>query len=233
LDRYKEIVFETADYMATFVDFDTQRQQYVLGPAVASAEEKHTDYVHNLNPTMELGYWKWALERPKSGVCGWTLPRNEQWQKVIDHLRRSRFATAFIRRWKIPVENSPARMATWLYGILPAAASIEMRCATRCMPFARRWKSNLGQPPWWQCVAARLNEPERAIQLLVGGDDKKLVPPVGLHHPAARPNSHVHARQCGWLAATAIWPPAGTAHRARAWLPKTWKVRYEGLQPAP
>ena len=62
LERYKEIVFETADYMATFVDFDAERKQYVLGPGVASAEEKHTDYAHNLNPTMELGYWKWALE---------------------------------------------------------------------------------------------------------------------------------------------------------------------------
>ena len=29
---------------------------------VGSADEKHTDYAHNLNPTMELGYWKWALE---------------------------------------------------------------------------------------------------------------------------------------------------------------------------
>ena len=62
LDRYKDIVFETADYMATFVDYDAQRKQYVLGPAVGTADEKHTDYAHNLNPTMELGYWKWALE---------------------------------------------------------------------------------------------------------------------------------------------------------------------------
>ncbi len=44
LERYKDIVFETADYMATFVDYDPQRKQYVLGPAVASADEKHTDY---------------------------------------------------------------------------------------------------------------------------------------------------------------------------------------------
>jgi hypothetical protein len=44
--------------MATFVDFDPQSKQYVLGPGVSSADEKHTDYAHNLNPTMELGYWK-------------------------------------------------------------------------------------------------------------------------------------------------------------------------------
>ena len=43
-------MFETADYMATFVDYDPQRKQYVLGPGVASADEKHTDYAHNLNP---------------------------------------------------------------------------------------------------------------------------------------------------------------------------------------
>jgi len=43
LERYKTIVFETADYMATFVDFDPERKQYVLGPAVGTADEKHTD----------------------------------------------------------------------------------------------------------------------------------------------------------------------------------------------
>ena len=71
LERYRRIVFETADYMATFVDFDPQRRQYVLGPGVASADEKHTDYAHNLNPTMELGYWKWALETARNGVSAW------------------------------------------------------------------------------------------------------------------------------------------------------------------
>jgi hypothetical protein len=62
LERYKDIVFETADYMATFVDYDPQRKEYVLGPGINSADEKHTDLAHNLNPTMELAYWKWALE---------------------------------------------------------------------------------------------------------------------------------------------------------------------------
>jgi hypothetical protein len=43
LERYKDIVFETADYMATFVDYDPQRKEYVLGPGINSADEKHTD----------------------------------------------------------------------------------------------------------------------------------------------------------------------------------------------
>ena len=36
LDRYTNIVFETADYMATFVDYDPARKQFVLGPGINS-----------------------------------------------------------------------------------------------------------------------------------------------------------------------------------------------------
>lgn len=61
LDRYKEIVFQTADCMATFVDYDAGRKEYVLGPGVNSGDKKHTDVPHNLNPTMELRYWEYTL----------------------------------------------------------------------------------------------------------------------------------------------------------------------------
>ena len=81
LERYKDIVFQTADYMATFVDYDPERKQYVLGPGVASAEEKHTDYEHNLNPTMELGYWKWALETAQQWRERLGMPRDEKWAR--------------------------------------------------------------------------------------------------------------------------------------------------------
>ncbi|HEY2760251.1 MAG TPA: hypothetical protein VGI75_05900, partial [Pirellulales bacterium] len=76
LERYQDIVFQTADYMATFVDYDPQQKQYVLGPAVACADEKHSDYAHTLNPTMELGYWKWAIETAQEWRVRLGLPRD-------------------------------------------------------------------------------------------------------------------------------------------------------------
>src|SRR5262249_57349275 len=119
LERYKNIVFETADYMATFVDFDVERKQYVLGPAVASAEEKHTDYAHNLNPTMELGYWKWALETAQEWRVRMGLPKDEKWDDVINHMAPLTVRDGIYPSLEIPVENSAAPMATWLYGVLP------------------------------------------------------------------------------------------------------------------
>ena len=105
LERYKRIVFETADYMATFVDYDSQRKEYVLGPGVASADEKHTDYAHNLNPTMELGYWKWALQTAQEWRVRLGLAPDPRWDNVIQHLAPLTVRNGVYPALEIPAEQ--------------------------------------------------------------------------------------------------------------------------------
>jgi hypothetical protein len=89
--------------MATFVDYDPQRKEFVLGPGINSADEKHTDYIHNLNPTMELAYWKWALETAQQWRVRLGMPPDPLWDNVIHQLRpRPRYATEFTRPWRSP-----------------------------------------------------------------------------------------------------------------------------------
>ncbi len=195
LERYKEIVFETADYMATFVDYDRERKQYVLGPGVASAEEKHTDYAHNLNPTMELGYWKWALETAQDWRVRLGMPRDEKWQDVIDHLAPLTIRNGVYPTLEFPIEDRAAPMATWLYGILPGRGIDldAMRNTLHAVP------PSDGNQTWGTAMvamcAARMKEPDRADRFARWEKRKELVPRLWIHDPPPDANADVHAGQ--------------------------------------
>jgi hypothetical protein len=40
LEKYKERVFATADFMASFAHYDAEKKTYVLGPGVIPAQER-------------------------------------------------------------------------------------------------------------------------------------------------------------------------------------------------
>lgn len=61
LEKYKEIVFESAAFMASYAVYDRDRDEYLLGPPLIPAQENHKPE-ESLNPTFELEYWKTGLE---------------------------------------------------------------------------------------------------------------------------------------------------------------------------
>jgi hypothetical protein len=84
--------------------------------------------------------------------------------------------------------------------------------------------------------AARLNEPDLAIQLLVGKYDPNPNPfrPSGytIRRPEQTP-MYMPANG-GWLSAVAMMAAGWDGNTGHApGFPKNWKVRYEGLQPMP
>ena len=237
LDRYRRIVFETADYMATFVDFDPQRKQYVLGPGVASADEKHTDYAHNLNPTMELGYWKWALETAQEWRLRLGLKRDEKWQDVIDRLSPPAVRNGVYPALESPPEGGAATMATWLYGALPGR-NIDRDAMRATLHAVSRDSGPQNRITWGTAMlamcAARLNEPDRAIRLLAGpfGENPFRVSGYTVRRPEQTP-MYMPANG-GWLSAVAMMAAGWDGSTGRApGFPKNWKVRYEGLLPMP
>jgi hypothetical protein len=85
LARYRDIVFETAEFMASFAFYERDRQRFVLGPPVIPAQENHPAR-ETWNPTFELAYWSWALRVAQSWRERLGLKRNAEWQRVIDQL---------------------------------------------------------------------------------------------------------------------------------------------------
>src|SRR6185369_9774910 len=60
LARYRDIVFETAEFMVSFAYYENERSRFVLGPPVIPAQENHPAR-ETWNPTFELAYWSFSL----------------------------------------------------------------------------------------------------------------------------------------------------------------------------
>jgi hypothetical protein len=83
--KYRNLVFATADFMASYARYDSTRKQYVLGPALIPAQERFTPE-KTVNPSFELAYWHWALETAQQWRLRSGLPRKSEWQSVLDNL---------------------------------------------------------------------------------------------------------------------------------------------------
>jgi len=85
LEKYRDLVMETADCLASMAWFDKATGQYNLGPPLWIAQEIY-DPATSRNPSFELEYWRWALQTARQWRERLALPRNEKWDDVIARL---------------------------------------------------------------------------------------------------------------------------------------------------
>jgi hypothetical protein len=85
LAHYRDLVFETADCLATMVHWNETKKQYDLGPPLWIAQEIY-DQATSQNPSFELAYWRWTLGLAQQWRQRLGLPRDEKWDHVIAHL---------------------------------------------------------------------------------------------------------------------------------------------------
>jgi hypothetical protein len=237
LERYKDIVFETADYMATFMDYDPQRKEYVLGPGVNSADEKHTDYVHNLNPTMEVAYWKWAIETAQQWRIRLGMAPDPLWDKVTHNMATPVVRNGIYTAMEIPIETKPSTMTTFMDGVLPGRG-IDQTAMLNTLHQVAHTDQPQSAVTWGTAMmamcAARLGEPETAIQLLAGPYTVNPFRVTGytIRRPDQTP-MYMPANG-GWLSAVAMMAAGWDGSMGHApGFPKDWKVRWEGLLPMP
>ena len=87
LEKYRDIVFQTADFMASYATWDTNTNRYVLGPMLQCAQEIFPKD-NTFNPTFELTYWRWGLETAQQWRQRLGLPRDEKWDAVLKDLAK-------------------------------------------------------------------------------------------------------------------------------------------------
>ncbi|MDT4762785.1 hypothetical protein [Sphaerochaeta sp. PS] len=85
LERYAELVFATAIFMADYAQWDEETSRFVLGPPLIPAQENHSP-TDTLNPTFELEYWRWGLETAIAWKKRVKQEVPNQWKRVIDQL---------------------------------------------------------------------------------------------------------------------------------------------------
>ncbi len=83
LEKYRDIVFQTADFMASYATWDTNTSRYVLGPTLQCAQEIFPKD-KTLNPTFELTYFRWALETAQSWRTRLGLLREKKWDDCAE-----------------------------------------------------------------------------------------------------------------------------------------------------
>ena len=83
LSEYKDLVFNTADFMASFVKFRDGKYHlcHPLIPAQEIFKATETD-----DPAYELQYWYYGLATAQKWRERLGMPVNEKWNDVIDNL---------------------------------------------------------------------------------------------------------------------------------------------------
>ena len=81
LERYKDLVFATADFMASYAWYDAATRRYILGKGVIPAQERFKED-STFNPCFELAYWRWALQTAQEWRKRLGLAPDTSWARV-------------------------------------------------------------------------------------------------------------------------------------------------------
>jgi len=85
LEKYDDIVFATADLLASWPSFDPKKKRYVLGPPLIPAQENFDPLV-TFNPTFEIEYFRFGLETAQAWRQRLGMKREKSWDRVLAQL---------------------------------------------------------------------------------------------------------------------------------------------------
>jgi len=188
LAKYRELVLETADCLATMVWLDPKRNQYVLGPPLWIAQEIY-DQATSQNPSFELAYWRWALVTAQQWRERLGLPRDAHWDDVIARLsplpqKDGKYVAleSHPDTWdNIDSRHDHPEMLGPL-GILPGGPDVDRATMERTLDAVLAhwdWETKIWgwDYPMIAMTAARLGRPEVAVEILMrDGPNNRYLP---------------------------------------------------------
>jgi hypothetical protein len=85
LHKYKNLIHETAEFMADFASYNKEKDQYDLGFGLIPAQEVFPA-AQTKNPPYEVAYWDWALRIAQQWKERLGEKRQPKWDEVINKL---------------------------------------------------------------------------------------------------------------------------------------------------
>jgi hypothetical protein len=238
LERYAEIVFESAAFMATYPA--KGEHGYQLGPPLVPAQESYGDIRAMVtNPTFELAYWAWGLRVAQRWRERLGLSPEPLWTEVADHLARPHVRDGVYTAIDLPpytvVDDHPSML--YALGVVPPTDLVDpaiMRATLRPVMSTWDWSSTWGWDyPAIAMTATRLGEPETALEALLMPVAKNTHLPNG--HNRQTPSLPIYLPGNGGLLAAVALMAAGWdgGPHTPGFPAKGWQVRHEGLCPSP
>lgn len=240
LERYRRVVFETAEFMASYAFFEEKANRYVLGPPVIPAQENHPAR-ETWNPTYELAYWRFGLAAAQTWRERLGLKRRPEWDRVINKLSKlPQREGVYLAHENCPQtyternRDHPSMLAA--YGVLPGDG-VERETMRRTLSKVMKewqWDETWGWDyPMTAMTAARLGEGATAVRALLLETAKNRYLPNG--HNYQRPNLPCYLPgNGGLLYAVALmaggWKGSPRTHAPGFPSDGSWTVRHEGLR---
>lgn len=239
LERYRDVVFESADFMASFAFYDDKTQRYVLGPPLIPAQENHPPR-ETWNPTFELAYWRYGLKTAQLWRERLGLSRHPVWDRVIAKLSPLPVSNGIY----LAHENCPQtfternRDHPSMLGALGMLSDETVDRETMRRTLFRvmkdwQWDQTWGWDyPLTAMTAARLGERKVAVDALLMTTGKNRYLPNG--HNWQRPNLPCYLPGNGGLLYAVAMMAGGWRGAPRRHAPGfpddgSWTVRSEGL----
>ncbi|WP_029272600.1 hypothetical protein [Flavobacterium sp. KJJ] len=242
LNLYSERVFATADFMASFANYDSKTDRYVLGPGVIPAQERFKA-METFNPTYELAYWNWAL---KTAIV-WKKKLNqkvpEKWENVLAKLSPLPVANQVYLATESATDSytnpefktdHPSVLGT--FGMLPETSLLDKKIMKNTFDLVWNtwsWDKTWGWDfPMTAMTAARLQMPEKAIDALFMNVTTNTYLKNGHNYQAERLTLYLPGNG-GLLTAVAMMCGGWDGNtEENPGFPKdgTWKVKSEGFK---
>jgi hypothetical protein len=233
LDTYRELVNESADFMASYAWLNPATQRYDLGPPVIPAQENHPPR-DTWNPTFELEYWHFALGLAGEWAKRMEAKPNPKWEEVRAKLAPLPVAeSVYLAHANCPQtyternRDHPSMLAAM--GVLPGAMADRetMRRTLNRVLKDWQWAETWGWDyPMTAMTAARLGEPELAVDALLLDTPKNKYAVNGHNFQRAGLPLYLPGNG-GLLAALAVMATSGAFPKSK------WDVRHEGLAALP
>ncbi len=177
INKYKALVFATADFMASFPTYNPQTKKYNLGKGLIPAQECF-DAVKTFNPTYELAYWSWALNIAQQWRTRSGLQRSKRWDEIINNLAALPQANnVYLATESTPdcytteryLTDHPAVLGA--YSTIPASNNLDtaiMKNTFNLVWKIWKWNDTWGWDfPLTAMTATRLHMPDKAIEALL------------------------------------------------------------------
>jgi hypothetical protein len=241
LEKYQEIVFETAEFMASFAQLNPADQKYHLCQPLIPAQEIFPA-TETSDPPFELAYWHYALTVARKWRARAGLPPVGKWQEVIDNLaplpQHDGYylpASGAMKAYTNDEYRRDHPVVAGAYGVLPLSGRIDRAIMSNTFDeiMSRwNWETTWGWDyPMLAMSAARLGKPDKAIDALLMNVQKNTYLVNGHNYQDQRLRLYLPGNG-GLLAAVAMMAAGweGSTEDLPGF-PKdgTWDVRWEGL----